>query len=51
MQQQHTLPANQEPSKNPKRTWQEPELVNLNVRGGAVQSYQEASTYDSGHVS
>ncbi len=48
MKQQPTLPANQEQSESPKRTWQEPELVNLNVKGGASISYQETTAIQVG---
>ncbi len=43
MQNQEVLPANQEPEENPKKTWQEPELVNLNVMTGAYLSANEST--------
>jgi hypothetical protein len=35
MYQSITSPVNQETSKNPKKVWMDPELVNINVNGGA----------------
>ncbi len=41
MQNKEALPANQEPAVNPKKTWQEPELINLSVMGGNIVNYTE----------
>ncbi len=46
MENQPTAPANQEPAKNkpPKKTWQEPELVNLSLKGGLTPATTETFT-------
>ncbi len=49
MQNQPASPANQEPSENPKKTWQEPELKTLTVKNGNITSYSEGTFGSNGH--
>ena len=41
-----TSPVNQQPPVNPKKTWQEPELLSLDVKGGTFNDVTEATVND-----
>ncbi len=46
MQNQPASPANQEPAINLKKTWQEPELVNLSLKTGSNAANNESTFFD-----